>query len=111
MNKRSPSFYFTLILIVLFVFFFLYWLFVWRNQAYTNDAYVQGNQVYIKALRPGFVTGIYTDDSFLVKKGQLIVSLNETDSLIALEKAKETCQNSTRCLPGISRCIYIGCGN
>ncbi|MCW8418378.1 HlyD family efflux transporter periplasmic adaptor subunit [Fluoribacter dumoffii] len=96
MNKRSPSFYFTLILIVLFVFFFLYWLFVWRNQAYTNDAYVQGNQVYIKALRPGFVTGIYTDDSFLVKKGQLIVSLNETDSLIALEKAKKKLAKTVR---------------
>ena len=96
MKKRSPSFYFTLILIVLFIFIFLYWFFVWRNQAYTNNAYVQGNQVYIKSLRPGFVTGIYTDDSFLVKKGQLIVSLNETDSLIALEKAKKKLAKTVR---------------
>lgn len=69
---------------------------MWRNQVYTNNAYVQGNQVYIKSLRPGFVTGIYTDDSFLVKKGQLIVSLNETDSLIALEKAKENLAKTVR---------------
>ncbi|KTD10801.1 multidrug efflux system [Legionella gratiana] len=96
MKKKSPSFYFAIILLVLFVFLFLYWLFVWRNEVYTNDAYVQGNQVYIKALRPGFVTGIYTDDSFLVKKGQLIVSLNETDSLIALEKAKKKLAQTVR---------------
>ena len=89
MKQRSHSFYLAIILICLFIVFFLVWLLVWRFQAYTNDAYVQGNQVYIKTLRPGFVTGIYTDDSFLVRKGQLIVSLNQTDSLIALEKAKK----------------------
>ncbi|HHT0593172.1 TPA: efflux RND transporter periplasmic adaptor subunit [Legionella anisa] len=96
MKERSASFYFTVALVVLFIFFFLYWFFVWRNQVYTNNAYVQGNQVFIKSLRPGFVTGIYTDDSFLVKKGQLIVSLNETDSLIALEKAKENLAKTVR---------------
>ncbi|ARB91656.1 efflux RND transporter periplasmic adaptor subunit [Legionella longbeachae] len=96
MKKKSPSFYFAIILLVLFLILFLYWFFVWRNQAYTNDAYVQGNQVYIKSLHPGFVTGIYTDDSFLVKKGQLIVSLNETDALIALEKAKKKLAQTVR---------------
>ncbi|KTD67636.1 multidrug efflux system [Legionella santicrucis] len=96
MNKKSPSFYFTIILFVLFLFLLLYWFIVWRNEVYTNDAYVQGNQVYIKSLHPGFVTGIYTDDSFLVKKGQLIVSLNETDSLIALEKAKKKLAQTVR---------------
>lgn len=96
MKKRSASFYFAVILIVLFIFFSLYWLFFLSHQVYTNDAYVQGNQVYIKSLRPGFVTGIYTDDSFLVKKGQLIVSLNETDSLIALEKAKKKLASTVR---------------
>lgn len=96
MKKKTPSFYFTIMVIVLFIFLFLYWLFVWRIEVYTNDAYVQGNQVYIKSLKPGFVTGIYTDDSFLVKKGQLLVSLNETDSLIALEKAKKKLAKTVR---------------
>lgn len=72
MNKRSSSFYFTIFLFLLLICIFLYWLIVWSNQVYTNDAYVQGNQVYIKSLRPGFVTGIYTDDSFLVKKDSLL---------------------------------------
>ncbi|WP_392537407.1 efflux RND transporter periplasmic adaptor subunit [Legionella sp. 227] len=96
MKKKSPSFYVTIMVIALLIFLFLYWLFVWRIEVYTNDAYVQGNQVYIKSLKPGFVTGIYTDDSFLVKKGQLLVSLNETDSLIALEKAKKKLAKTVR---------------
>ncbi|EHL29888.1 efflux RND transporter periplasmic adaptor subunit [Legionella drancourtii] len=79
-----------------FYFFFFYWLFVWRYQEYTTDAYVQGNLVTIKSLRNGFVTGIYTDDSYFVKKGQLLVTLNETDSLIALEKAKQKLAQTVR---------------
>jgi membrane fusion protein, multidrug efflux system len=96
MKNRSASFYLTLILLFFAIFFFLYWLLLWRHQAYTDDAYVQGNQVYIKSLHPGFVTGIYTDDSFLVKKGQLIISLNETDALIALERAKKKLAKTVR---------------
>lgn len=68
---------------------FLFWLFIWRVEAYTNDAYVQGNQVYITSLREGFVTAIHTDDSFFVKKGQLLIELNETDARIALKKAEK----------------------
>ncbi len=68
---------------------FLIWFFVWRLQVYTNDAYVQGNQIYITALHEGFVESILTDDSFLVKKGQLIIKLDETDARIALKKAEK----------------------
>ncbi|KTD33711.1 multidrug efflux system [Legionella nautarum] len=95
-KKHSASFLFAILVVCLLLFFFLYWLFVWRFQAFTNDAYVQGNQVYVKSLRKGFVTGVYTDDSFLVKKGQLVVSLNETDSIIALEKAKKKLAQTVR---------------
>jgi membrane fusion protein (multidrug efflux system) len=66
-----------------------FWIFHYRHFKYTNDAYVQGNQVYITPFHPGFVTSIHTDDSFLVKKGQLLVKLDETDAKIALEQAKE----------------------
>lgn len=96
MKRKSAFLYTTLLLLIAFLVFFLLWFFVWRFQEYTNDAYVQGNQVYIKALRNGFVTAVHTDDSFLVKKGQLIVSLNETDSLIALEKAKKKLAQTVR---------------
>jgi membrane fusion protein, multidrug efflux system len=68
---------------------FLGWLFHFRHFVYTDDCYVQGNLVYITPLHGGFVTSIHTDDSFLVKKGQLLVTLDETDAKIALSKASE----------------------
>ena len=67
----------------------LYWFIVWRYKEYTNDAYVEGNQVYITPLHSGFLKAIHTDDTFLVKQGQLIVELDETDAKIGLDSAKE----------------------
>lgn len=66
----------------------IYYLFFW-NKAYTDDAYVQGNQVLLTPLVPGFVQAIHTDDTYLVKKGQLLVELDNTDAKIALDRAKE----------------------
>ncbi len=74
---------------ILCVLGFLFWFFFLRYREYTNDAYVEGNQVFITPLRPGFVTAIHTDDTFLVKSGQLLIQLDETDSMIALNQAKE----------------------
>lgn len=67
----------------------LYWMLVWKDRIWTNDAYVQGNQVYVTPLHSGFVTAIHTDDSYLVQKNSLLIELDRTDALIALEKAKE----------------------
>lgn len=67
-----------------------------RNIAYTDDAYVQGNQVMLTPLVPGFVTGIYTDDAFLVSKGQLLVELDTTNAKIALDQAKEHLASKVR---------------
>ncbi len=72
------------------------WLLYFRYIEFTDDAYVQGNQVYITPLHPGFVTSIHTDDSFLVKEGQLLVALDKTDAEIALQKAKETLAQTVR---------------
>jgi membrane fusion protein (multidrug efflux system) len=96
MKHKSAYLFSTLVIVSVLLILFLFWLFIWRWEEYTNNAYVQGNQVYIKSLRPGFVTAVYTDDTFLVKKGQLLVSLNETDSLIALEKSKKKLAQTVR---------------
>lgn len=84
------------ICLILFLIALLVWLLYFRYIEYTDDAYVQGNQVYITPLHPGFVTSIQTDDSFLVKEGQLLVTLDTTDAKIALEKAKETLAQTVR---------------
>lgn len=76
--------------------FGLYWFFYLRYIKYTNDAYVHGNQVYITPIHQGFVTSIHTDDSFLVRQGQLLVTLDETDAKIDLERAKEVLAQTVR---------------
>lgn len=74
---------------------FIFWLF-WRYREYTNDAYVEGNQVYITPLHSGFLKAIHTDDTFLVEQGQLLIELDETDARIALNQASEQLANSVR---------------
>jgi membrane fusion protein (multidrug efflux system) len=67
----------------------IYWLWFWQFREWTNDCYVEGNQVYITPLHHGFVTSIHTDDTFLVKKGETLVELDKTDFLIEFDRAKE----------------------
>lgn len=73
-----------------------YWWIFWKYRAYTDDAYVEGNQVMLTPLRPGFVQSILTDDTYLVEKGQILVQLDETDSKIALQKAEENLAETVR---------------
>ncbi len=80
---------FFIVCIVLGIAFLIFWLKYLRYIAYTDDAYVEGNQVYITPLRPGFVTAIHSDDTYLVKKGQLLIDLDPTDAIIALNQAEE----------------------
>lgn len=94
-NKKLATYFWgTCALIALLVFFL--WLFYLRHIKFTNDAYVHGNQVYITPLHSGFVTSIHSDDSFLVKQGQLLVQLNDTDAKIAFEQAQENLAQTVR---------------
>jgi membrane fusion protein (multidrug efflux system) len=88
--------WFTVVCVIVFLVGLLVWLLYFRYIEYTDDAYVQGNQVYITPLHPGFVTSIHTDDSFLVKEGQLLVTLDTTDAKIGLEKVKERLAQTVR---------------
>lgn len=89
-NKRKKIIWiFCIVCFFLGLAVLLFWLLYLRYIEYTDDAYVEGNQVYITPLRPGFITAIHTDDTFLVKKGQLLIDLDKTDSLIALNLAKK----------------------
>jgi membrane fusion protein (multidrug efflux system) len=74
----------------------LYWFIFWRNRAWTNDAYVNGNQVYITPLHEGFVTSIHTDDTYLVKRNELLVELDKTDALIRFDRTKSELAETVR---------------
>lgn len=75
---------------------FVLWFFLLRHYKYTTDAYVAGNQILITPLQDGFITDIYTDNTFLVAKNQLLVQLDPTDAQIAFDAAAENLSNVVR---------------
>ena len=93
--KKATRNYFIIISTLLFL-FFLFWFFYWRFHKYTDDAYVTGNQIVITPLYPSFVKAIHTDDTFLIKKGQLIIELDDTNAKIDFNKAQEYLANTVR---------------
>ncbi len=75
---------------------FLYWFVVYAGKAYTDDAYVTGNQVYITPLHDGFIEAILTDDTYLVKESDSLVQLDTTDGIIALQRAEQRIREEVR---------------
>jgi len=95
-KRRRAAWISASVVIILLIIFSLVWVFYWRLRAYTDDAYVEGNLVTITPLHSGFVTAIYTDDTFLVDQGQLIVELDQTDAIIALEESENEFADKVR---------------
>src|SRR5579872_1492185 len=95
-KRKLLALYFGAAFLILLLIFFLIWIFYLRYIEFTEDAYVQGNQVSLTPLHPGIVTAIHTDDTFLVKRGQLVVELDKTDFKIALDLAKDRLGKAVR---------------
>lgn len=87
---------YTIVIGLILLIAILYWFLIWRFYKYTDDAYVAGNQIIITPLVPSFVKAIHTDDTFLIKKGQLIIELDDTDARIQLNRAEENLANTVR---------------
>lgn len=77
---------------------FILWQTVWKDEKYTSDAYVEGNQVVVTPLRDGFITNIYSDDTFLALEGQMLIQLDETDSRLLFDQTKENLAQVIRSL-------------
>ncbi|NGX50508.1 MAG: putative multidrug resistance protein EmrK [Chlamydiae bacterium] len=75
---------------------FLYWLGVLRFEEYTNDAYVNGNMVELTPQVPGIVASINADNTDLVEENQVIIQLDKTDYILALEKSKHNLGETVR---------------
>ena len=86
----------TAIFIVALVGYALYWFFILRYQEYTDDAYVSGLQVPVMAQTSGNVVQVFFEDTDLVNKGDIIVTLDDTDAKISLENAKHDLANAVR---------------
>lgn len=86
-KKRSKKLiWFTLMVLLAGIIWFLYWLLYLRFHESTDDAYANGNFITINAAVPGSVTAYYADDTDLVEEGQLLITLDDTPYKIAYEK-------------------------
>jgi len=104
---KMRSFYYWISVALLFVIGFLYWNIFWKDIAWTDDAYVEGNQVYLTPLHSGFVTAIHTDDTFLVKKNDVLVELDRTDAIIAFDRVKEELAQTVRNVSEMFHQVFV----
>ncbi|CAB4243216.1 Multidrug resistance efflux pump [Methylacidimicrobium sp. AP8] len=75
---------------------FLYWLFWGRFWIITNDAYVTGNLVPLKAQVAGTVTEVRTDSTRYVRKGEVLVRLDGVKTKVALQHAEAELADAVR---------------
>lgn len=81
--KRAGMFFIVLGILCLF-----YWLAWGRFNIYTDDAYVNGNMVDLMSQVSGTVVSVNTDDTNYVVEGQPLIRLDDTDRLVAMQKAR-----------------------
>jgi membrane fusion protein (multidrug efflux system) len=79
-----------LVFITLGVLWGLYWFLVLSKRERTDDAYVNGNKVVISAQVSGTVVAVLTDDTQLVKAGQVLVRLDPIDAQTALARTSSS---------------------
>ncbi len=87
-RKRNKAIFITLLIfVILGCAWFAYWLLYGRFHQYTDDAYVDGNNVVLTPQVPGIVVSFSAMDADYVPKGRILVELDKTDAKIALDKA------------------------
>ncbi|HBO23430.1 MULTISPECIES: multidrug efflux MFS transporter periplasmic adaptor subunit EmrA [unclassified Providencia] len=86
----------SIIIILLFVAYGVYWFLVLRFQEYTDDAYVAGLQIPIIAQTTGNVTQVNFENTDLVKAGDVLVVLDKTNATLTFEQAKHDLATTVR---------------
>lgn len=87
-RKRNRAILITILILVLIgAAWFAYW-FLWaRFYQFTDDAYVDGNNVVLTPQVHGIVESFSVIDADFVPHGRILVELDKTDARIGLEKA------------------------
>ena len=78
----------TLLLITIALAFGLAYFLVWQFEETTEDAYVAGHVVQITPQIGGTVRKVSVDDTDIVKKGDVLVTLDDSDYQLAYERAQ-----------------------
>lgn len=78
----------TLFFIVLALITAMVYFLVWQHEEETEDAYVAGHLVQITPQVGGTVRKVLADDTDIVKKGDVLVSLDDSDFQLAYDRAQ-----------------------
>jgi len=77
------------------------WIFIWQYEESTDDAYVHGNQVVITPQISGFITSLSVEDTELVEKNRVLVTLDKTDATLNLLRAESELAVAVRNVVGL----------
>lgn len=86
-HSKKPLIIIAIVVVVLAIVGFFIW-FAHRNQVSTDDAYTDGNAINMVPKVSGYVVDLYIDDNSHVKKGDLLLRIDQHDYLTALEQAR-----------------------
>ncbi|MDR3514805.1 MAG: HlyD family efflux transporter periplasmic adaptor subunit [Azospirillaceae bacterium] len=86
----------TLIFVAIGALYGYHWQTVARFSVTTDDAYVSGNVVQVTPQIAGTVTGVHADDTDYVRAGQLLIDIDDTDTRLALDRAKDALAQTVR---------------
>jgi membrane fusion protein (multidrug efflux system) len=86
-RSRKPLIILAVFVVLLAIIGFFFW-FAHRNQVSTDDAYTDGNVVTMVPKVSGYVIDLYVDDNSRVKKGDLLVRIDQRDYLTARAQAQ-----------------------
>jgi membrane fusion protein (multidrug efflux system) len=86
-RSRKPLIILAVVVVLLAIIGFFFW-FAHRNQVSTDDAYTDGNVVTMVPKVSGYVIDLYVDDNSRVKKGDLLLRIDQRDYLTAQAQAQ-----------------------
>ncbi len=96
LKRRKAIIILSLIFSVIAIIWLIHYLIWGQFEAYTDDAYVNGNIVSLMSQVPGTVITIHGDDTQIVHAGEVVVQLDPADTAIALEGAKAKLAQTVR---------------
>ncbi|WP_392562151.1 EmrA/EmrK family multidrug efflux transporter periplasmic adaptor subunit [Orbus sturtevantii] len=86
----------SLVFIVVFCLYGLYWFVAIRGEVSTDDAYVSGIQSPVVAQTTGKVIQVSFVNTDLVKAGEILIRLDDTDAKLAYQQATDALANIVR---------------
>jgi membrane fusion protein, multidrug efflux system len=95
-KRRKVLAIIAVVFIVIGLLWGLFWLLVLSKRERTDDAYVNGNKVVISAQVSGTVIAVLTDDTQLVKAGQVLVRLDPVDAATGVARSASALGQSVR---------------